>query len=157
MVQGINAVKFNREQFIQKLQAAGISQEELQTARSQGPSAFEELLKSHGIQAPPPPPNNDANQDQFVQKLKALGVPDDIIKQGPQAVMKYAQEHNIQLPELPQRTHGDHHGNHKAEFQAKVEEYRQQHPNVSEQEAEQAVIAEFKARQTAQEIKNQSK
>ena len=72
-------------------------------------------------QAPPPPPNNDANQDQFIQKLKALGIPDDIIKQGPQAVMKYAQEHNIQLPEPPQRTHGDHHGNHKAEFQAKVQ------------------------------------
>ena len=46
MVQGINAVDFNRDQFIQKLQAAGISQEELQTARSQGASAFEELLKS---------------------------------------------------------------------------------------------------------------
>ena len=48
-------------------------------------------------------------------------------------------------------------GKHKADFQIKVQEYMKLHQGVSEQEAVQAVMAEFKARQTAQEIQSQSK
>lgn len=155
MVQGINAVGFDRDQFIQKLQASGITQEEMQTARSQGPDAFKKLLESHGVQAPPPPPDTD--RDSFIQQLKALGIPDSVIKQGPEAVKQYALQNNIQLPEPPKGANGPHNGKHKADFQAKVQEYMKQHQGVSEQEAVQAVMAEFKARQTAQEIQNQSK
>lgn len=39
-------------------------------------------------------------------KLKALGVPDDIISQGPQAVKEYTQEHNISIPEPPKKEGG---------------------------------------------------
>jgi len=155
MGQGIKEIGFDRDQFIQKLQASGITQEELQTAKSQGPSAFKKLLEAHGIQAPTPPSNS--GKDNFIQQLKALGIPDDIIKKGPEAVKQYALQNNIQLPEPPQKANGHHNGEHKAEFQAKIQEYMKQHPGVSEQEALQAVMAEFKARQTAQEIQNQSK
>lgn len=154
MVQAINGINIDREQFIQKLQAAGISQEELQTAKSQGPNAFKQLLEAHGIQ-PPAPPAGDGNKDQFIQQLRALGIPDDIIKQGPEAVKKYAQEHNIQLPEPPKGANCNHHDGNKAEFQAKVQEYMNQHQGVTEQEAMQAVMAEFQAKQIAQQLQSQ--
>jgi len=157
MVQAISEVSFDRDQFIQKLRAAGITQEEIQTAKSQGPSAFKQLLEAHGIQAPSAPPSRgNGNNEQFIQKLKALGIPESVIKQGPEAVKQYAQQNNIQLPEPPKRSSESNHSGHKAEFQAKVEQYMKQHQGVTEQEAVQAVMAEFKAKQTALEIQNKS-
>ena len=100
MVQRINGFESGRDQFIQKLQAAGITQEEIQTARTEGTDAFNQLLASHGIQAPPPPPKND-EQDEFMQKLQAAGITKEEFQtafaQGPQAVMKLLKSHGVQL------------------------------------------------------------
>lgn len=101
MVQGINGFESGRDQFIQKLQAAGITQEELQTAHTQGPEAFMQLLKSHGIQAPPPPPS-DTEKDEFMKKLEAAGITKEEFQaafmQGPEAVRKLLESHGIQPP-----------------------------------------------------------
>lgn len=43
------------------------------------------------------------SQQEFNNKLKNLGVPDEVIAQGPQAVMQYCQENNITLPQPPQK------------------------------------------------------
>jgi len=156
MVQAINSILNDRESFIKKLQAAGITQEELQSAKSQGDSAFKALLEAHGIQ-PPAPPSREGGKDRMIQQLKALGIPDDIIKQGPEAVKKYAEEHNITLPEPPKKMHGkENNSSQRMNFQSKVEEYMQQHQEVTETEAIQAVMEEIKAKHTAQQLQNKT-
>jgi len=156
MVQAINGILNDRESFIKKLQAAGITQEELQTAKSQGESAFKALLEAHGIQ-PPAPPSDKGGKDVMIQQLKALGIPEDVVKQGPEAVKSYAEKNNIQLPEPPKRMHGgDNDSSQRMDFQSKVEEYMQQHQGVTETEAIQAVMEEIKAKHTAQQLQNRT-
>ena len=121
MVQQISGLNFDRDQFIQKLQAAGITQEEMQTARSAGPDAFQQLLQSHGIQAPatPPPADNDA----FMQKLQAAGITKEefhtAFSQGPDAVRKLLEAHGIQAPDNDGKIPGKHGGH--GEFMKKLE------------------------------------
>lgn len=65
-------------------------------------------------------------------KLKALGIPADVVAQGPEAVKKYAAEHNIDLSSIqPPKRENNHENadasvkgnreNKKQEFEAKLE------------------------------------
>jgi len=48
--------KQGRDEFIRKLQDAGITKDQLDAAHKKGPDAVKELFESHGIQPPPGPP-----------------------------------------------------------------------------------------------------
>ena len=44
------------------------------------------------------------SKEEIEQKLKSLGIPESVIKQGPDAVKKYASENGITLPQPPSDT-----------------------------------------------------
>ncbi|MFH0702172.1 MAG: hypothetical protein V2B14_01355 [bacterium] len=69
---------------------------------------------SQGVKAGPPPP------EEFKQKLEALGIPSDVIQQGPQAVKQYADKNGISLPPPPSRPNGAN-GEPPEEFKQKLE------------------------------------
>lgn len=119
MVQSISSVRLTRDELIAKIKAVGITQEELETAQSQGLESFKELLEAHGIQAPnetAPPKRQDDDMNEFFEKLKALGIPESVIQQGPQAVMQYAKQHNITLPEPPAPPNGSKQGSNSSNY-----------------------------------------
>lgn len=70
-----------------------------------------------------------ASKTEIETRLKALGIPADVFAQGPDAVKKYAAEHNIDLSSLEPPKKDDNEGlqtkgfdnNKKQEFEAKLE------------------------------------
>jgi len=50
---------------------------------------------------------SEAEKAKIASQLRALGIPDNIIQQGPQAVGDYAKEHDIKLPELSSNKQSD--------------------------------------------------
>lgn len=96
-----------------KLKALGVPAEVI----AQGPDAVKKYASEHNIDLssiqPPKREKNEENSDssvkgskgnkkqEFEAKLEALGIPADTIKQGKEAVEKYAKENNITLPTPP--------------------------------------------------------
>lgn len=82
---------------------------------AQGQSAIEKYAQEHGITLPSKQQTKQTQQPMFGQinqsgnqqkedietKLKALGIPSDIIAQGKTAVENYAAQNNITLPTPP--------------------------------------------------------
>lgn len=97
----ISGAEFGNDQFIKKLEAAGITKTELETAKSQGPEAFKQLLESKGIEAPEPPRGmNKKGGNDLIQKLKSAGANEEEIQaafmQGPEAMRKLMEKYGIQ-------------------------------------------------------------
>jgi bacterioferritin-associated ferredoxin len=112
MVLGIGSLDSAREQFIEKLQSAGITQAEFESAKSQGANAFEQLLQSHGIteaDLPPEPTVNNNGHDEFMQKLQAAGITQQEFEaakaQGPDAVRQLLESHGIKPPKGKHHCH----------------------------------------------------
>lgn len=125
MVLGISSIDTsNKEQFLQKLQAAGVTKEELEQARALGPDAFMQLLKSHGIQPPALPEGKivgmnrlgDKGKEEFMKKLESAGISKEEFQaafmQGPEAVRKLLQAHGIQPPNSEDNKVGQCGGHH---------------------------------------------
>lgn len=82
---------------------------------AQGPDAVKKYASEHNIDLssiqPPKKdsssPNivesNDTKKQEFEAKLVSLGIPENTVKQGKEAVEKYAKENNIQLPTPPKQ------------------------------------------------------
>ncbi|MDD3236947.1 MAG: hypothetical protein PHV37_02475 [Candidatus Gastranaerophilales bacterium] len=109
-----------------KLQEAGIPSDVI----SQGREAVMQYAQQNGIAMPEPPQKQDSGSifaqngtqaaqgsqsakadekeppEELKQQLVSLGIPTSVISQGREAVMEYAKENNIQLPEPPQNQGG---------------------------------------------------
>ena len=109
---------------------------------------------------------------QFQSKLLAAGVPQATIDQGREAVHSYVQSNPAIKATLeaekkqqqgifdPQQqpaqgAHKGHHGNHRAEIQSEAQALVQQNPGMTQQQAIQQVIAQFKAAHAASEGQEQ--
>lgn len=96
--------KPDRDDFIKKLNEAGVTREDMDTAHQKGPEAVKQLLESHGIKAPeggkppfgPPPGCGDRkmpSKEEFLNKLKEAGISEKEFKsaeeKGPEAVKAF--------------------------------------------------------------------
>lgn len=126
MVQSIssNMGIYEQQGVMTQLQSLGIPNDII----TQGKSAVEEYAKENNISLPQPPQKKgsesiftqnkqmqqmqgfqgDNNEAQDItSELSSLGIPDDIIAQGRDALMQYAQQNNLTLPEPPEKPNVD--------------------------------------------------
>ncbi len=91
------------EEITKEFESLGIPAEVVE----QGPQAVKEYAEANGIDIPQGPSKDEAKgvegepkepPAEMKQELEALGVPADVISQGKEAVMQYAQENGITLP-----------------------------------------------------------
>ena len=104
------------EEFLNKLRSLGIPKETI----AKGPSAVKAYADENGITLPDPPkmrpPQEEGlfdeteqikrpeppNMEEIITSLSAMGIPVNVIQQGPEAVKEYAEKMGISLPEPPQ-------------------------------------------------------
>lgn len=91
-------------EFIKRLKAAGVTQDELRSAHEKGPEAVKQLMNSHGIQPPfggrhmgPPP--------ELMRKMKEAGITQKELEKahnaGPEAMKKLLDARGVQPPVRP--------------------------------------------------------
>lgn len=99
-----------RDEFIKKLQDAGITKDQLDAAHEKGPDAVKELFESHGIQPPPCPCKKQAfhgpgiqgrpDRDEFIKKLNEAGITKEQLdaahEKGPDSVNELLKQHGIE-------------------------------------------------------------
>lgn len=65
-----------------------------------GSNGAEGIDKAQGAPPPPPPKGGDSENDELINQLKSLGIPESIINRGISAIEEYAKNNNIEIPNI---------------------------------------------------------